>query len=371
MRSALLLSLLLIGCAGSRERCGTKFLLPWPNAEGKYVFQEIQLNTLADPYRLSGDAAQVYSENVLTDSGFGGSVAEPHFTRSGDVCVPTDPASSMVVSAYAQMEKLLDFERTLGTADQIKWPRKVGVDIHLNGTPIEVVNNAHYYGVQDAMALVPYSRSDLPITFNLGIVAHEHFHAHFQSVVYEAFNAALKVVVSVEKLFLPDFLDFRGRAEDIKSSDLTTPRGRNNYMLRGWNEGLADFFAGVYTKRADFFAVSLPEYGARRQLNLPLAKLTSVGVEDVYGQGSLLARALFAIANDSTLPPEGVLKHVLMRLPDLPRALLKSYGQEPFAGDAILPILLRDLPLNARICDHLRTAMAQDRLTKGFAACVR
>lgn len=371
MRLGLLLSLFLIGCAGSHERCGDKFLIPWPNSEGRYVLQEIQLNTLSNPYQLKGDAAEVYHGNVLTDGGFDGSVAEPHFTRAGDVCVPSDTASSAVVSAYAQMEKLYDFEGVLGTREQIKWPRKVGVEIRVNGKPIDVVNNAHYYGDQDAMALVPYERGDLPLSFNVGVVAHEHFHAHFQSVVYGAFNTALKMVVSVEKLFLPDMLDFRGRAEDIQGSDLSTPRGVNNYLLRGWNEGLADFFAGVYTKRTDFFAVSLPEYGPKRRLDLPLGRITSAQINDVYGQGAFLARALFAIAHSADRPPEAVLKHVLERIGEIPRQLVSTYTQAPFAGDAILPILLRDLPLNKAMCDQLGAVMSVKSFPRGFPTCAR
>lgn len=371
MRFALALSLFLIGCANAHDRCGGKYLIPWPNAEGRYTFQEVPLTTLPNPYRLSGEAAEVYSENVLTNEGFNGPVAEPHFTRSGDVCVPTDTASSATVSAYAQMEKLYDFERALGSAGQIKWPRKVGVNVHLTGRPIDVVNNAHYYGEQDAMALVPYDRADLPTTFNLGIVAHEHFHAHFQAMVYDVFNASLKVIVSVEKLFLPDAIAFRASAEDLTRSDPNTPRGRNNYVLRGWNEGLADFFAAIYTGSPDFFAASLPEYGPRRHLNLPLARLgpSRAYYEDTYGQGALLARALFAIAHKADRPPEAVLRLVLERLPDLPRALMSTYGQTPFEADAVLPILLRGLTIKRPLCDVLKQVMSGEALKKGFAAC--
>ena len=77
-------------------------------------------------------------------------------------------------------------------------------------------------------------------------MAHEHFHAHFQSM-------GLKV-------------EFEGleQEEEVQFN--------KEVIIRGWNEGLADFYAYVYTGRAEFMTVSLSDQARRKltQETLPL-----------------------------------------------------------------------------------------------------
>ena len=178
--------LVLTNCTSKSSKCGDKALLLWPDSGGTYVFQEVLLRTLGSLYRLKGTAAEIYYESGLDESGFTSAPAEPHLTNSGGVCVPEDVGSSLTVNAYAQFEHLYDFEIELGTDAQLTWPRRVGVEIHLEGEFMDIENNAHYYGQQDVITLVPYSLNDLPMSLNQGIVAHEHFHAHFQSQALSA-----------------------------------------------------------------------------------------------------------------------------------------------------------------------------------------
>jgi hypothetical protein len=384
MRFGLLLSLFLIGCAKVTDTCGNKVLLPWPDANGNYKMQEIVLNTLSEVTRLRGSAAEVYFENGLDESGFHGTIAEPHVTRAGDTCVPTDVDSSLALSAYAQFEKLQDFERDLGSDTQISWPRKVGVNIHLRGDPSDTHNQAKYFGGQDVITLLPYDRAGLPVAFNHGITAHEHFHSHFQKVVLNALKWA-RQVIGMGDLLIPQELQI-GRMIDENESDTSSARGINNWVLRGWNEGLADFFAGVYTGRADFFVPSLSDTRIlARRLDLPLHALaTSEAFQESaskargnemalsslsYGEGALLARLMFALAHSGMAPPREFLSQVMFNLKALPEMANPEMSRQVLDGASLLPVLLNGLPVNPRSCSLLRDSAGQERVTKGFAQC--
>jgi hypothetical protein len=162
MRIWLLTSLLLIGCANSQNECGNKVLVPWPVAGGacEQSFREIVLRTLINPYRLHGGAAKVFFESGVGAAGLEGSVAEPRYTQSGDVCVPTDAGSSMAVAVYAQFERIMGFERKLGVLDMLSWPRNVGVEIHLRMNGRDTHSNAHYVSAGDAVLIQPFKIDD-------------------------------------------------------------------------------------------------------------------------------------------------------------------------------------------------------------------
>jgi hypothetical protein len=181
-----------VGCANKDTNCGHTFQVLWPNAAGQYVFTDVSLSTLPDPYELSGSAAKVYHQSGMTIAGFDGPVARPTLTSADGVCIPQNVESLMAVSVYAQFESLLRYESKLGTADMLPWPRKVGVAIDLLTPDGNGHNNAHYFSEGDSIAVLPYSLGGLPLGLNQGVVAHEHFHAHFQRQVMDEMNAALE-----------------------------------------------------------------------------------------------------------------------------------------------------------------------------------
>lgn len=363
----------LLGCSGgSAPSCGKSALLLWPNATDKASFQEISFSTLSSLDRLQGSAAEIYYANGLDNSSFQGSVAEPHLTNAGGVCVPQDVPSSLALNAYAQFERLEVFENELGTKDQITWPRKVGVEILLKGRPFDVQNNAHYYGQQDVITLVPYTiSSELPVSLNQGIVAHEHFHAHFQAQVVRYLNRNLGVSV-----------------EDLERSDSSSPEGLNNFVLRGWNEGLADFFAVTYTGSPNFFAASVKAPG--RDVRLDIARfltgddfqamaknLTSSSTEkqflnltaNAYGQGALLARLMWRLSRQSDGSPKAFLSRVMKRLPQLAVALALDYKTRVKSFSDVLPLLLKDETLSTQSCNQLRVAGGNEMVSQEFTQC--
>lgn len=382
MRFGLLLSLFLIGCANSTNKCGDKVLLVWPDAAGAYGFQEVHIETLSSPYEVKGPAAEVYYEPSFTSAGFEGRVAQPQLTNSDGVCVPTDTGSAFSLAAYAVMERLQKFENQIGTASQVSWPRKIGVDFHMQGKSIDTENNAHYFGDPDVMAVVPYTRSDLPIALNHGIMAHEHFHAHFHRHVIMPLNISMPTVQSGQ-IFPPVEFEFKVTPES--TSALTV----NNAILRAWNEGLADFFAGIFTGRANFFTDSLPGAARTRSLDLPLSRLATAGdfeasandlaahglsLEEgltpyAYGQGARIARLMYRLAHSGVAQPEMFLSNVMKQLEKLPGRLSSNYGRDILEPDSLMQPLLNGMTLNPEACGYLAATLGKNALVKGFGSC--
>src|ERR1700724_2029681 len=102
MRIYILLFLIVAGCTQTKPGGDTRFLLPWRANDGKYSLREVTIETLSSPYELRGEAAEVYFQNALTDSGYEGSIARPHVTKSGDVYIPQDSESALAIAVYAQ-----------------------------------------------------------------------------------------------------------------------------------------------------------------------------------------------------------------------------------------------------------------------------
>jgi hypothetical protein len=361
----ILFFLLLASCANKNDKCGGKFLGLWPTADGQYSFQELKLPTLSDPYELKGSAGQIYYEAGLGPSGFKGSVAQPRYTRSNDVCVPMDVASSLGVTLYAQLEALKNFEERLGISSSIAWPRKVGFDIHLITSDGITHNNAHYISKGDAIAVIPYGLSGLPLAGNHGILAHELFHAHFQVGVVVPVNAHLSALPDLEAFFYPGI---KPTVEDVQGADLSKPRGLNVFVLRAWNEGLADVFAAIYTKNPHFIDESLPALAKARALDAPLMyfstreDLTTLArntmnpgtlVQFAYGQGALLARLLYQIAMSGVEAPDDFLVRIMNRLPEISPAIMPNFDTQVLSFGEVLPVLLKDFPLTPIQCDQI------------------
>lgn len=378
----------LVGCADANNKCGNKVLALWPTESGEYTFQEIILSTLNDPYSLSGGAAKIYYESMIGGNGYTGKVAQPRYTRTGDLCVPMDAASSMAVSLYAQFERIMQFENRNGTLDMLTWPRRVGLDIHVRSTEGMTHNNAHYFGQGDSIAVLPYNLEGVPLGLNPGVMAHEHFHGHFQRQVISVTNAQLAPAFDVESLFYSSFapnqVSAKPTVEDVDRADLNTARGLNAFVLRAWNEGLADLYGAIFSGNPRFFDESLPALKDARALTSKITPFMSayvlqfnarkivqpkdlVGVS--YTQGAYLARLMYAVANSGVETPEKFLVHVMRRLKDIPPAIVPQYDTQVLEFEAVVPILLNGFPLNKMSCGALRRSLSKETMNKSFAPC--
>lgn len=389
----------LVGCGNPQDSCGNKGLVLWPGqSAGEYSFQEVPLRTLRDPYQLKGAAAEIYYESLIGPKGYEGSVVHPRYTRANGVCVPTDAGSSMAVALYAQFERIMDFEDRNGVLDMLSWPRKVGLDIHMRSADGHTHNNAYYIAHADAIAVLPYDGQGVPLALNQGIMAHEHFHGHFQKQVIAALDARLNLNNNAyDSFFYPGLAPVGAKAtvDDVENPDLTSARGLNTFVLRAWNEGLADLYGAIYTSNPNFFDDSPGLSDKFRALNQPLVRfmsaesfpkevnkviekgrvegrgkfLASSLVAYSYQQGSVLARLMYRVAMSGAESPEAFLVHILRRLKDIPNEIAANYETQVMEFEEVPRILLKDFPLNAASCQALRLSLSDVAFRKGFAKC--
>jgi len=351
-------------------------LLPWKNADGTYSLREITLSTLKSTEEVRGLAAKVYVNPRFTSTGFEGKVARPRLTKSGDVYIPRDIESSLALVVYAQLEQLYFFEQSLGTLSQLRWPRQAGVEVKLDGPSTAAFNNAHYFPIPDVMGIVPFSLGKgVPMAVNQGIVAHEHFHAHFQSQVLKTMEV------------MPTLATSGMVVEKVRSRESSRSiRSLNEVVLRGWNEGLADFFGATYMGQADFFSASLPAQRELRALDeAPIRFMEGQALQDkaaeapqadtdellglAYWQGTALARLLYRIsqAPDTKFSQRELLALIMKRLQLLPAMINRDLNVKVMDFDQIVPVLLQGLTLSPTQCADIGSVM--NRKLETIDAC--
>lgn len=362
----------------------TKFLIPWHDANGKYELEEVTIETLASPNELRGAAAEVYSHAAFNDSGFNGSIARPHITKSGNLYIPLDTESATAIAVYAQFDRLYKYEQQQKSLSQLNWPRRVGIETTVRGDEIVAHNNAHYFTSLDVIGVVPFTKEGaVPVALNHGILAHEHFHAHFQTQVMNALNRAKPqpIVSALESLFYPLVFE----AAPAPKPTTKSPRDLNNLILRAWNEGLADLFAGIFQNQPDFFQASLPYLSDARDLDQEPGKMwmaddvkrrtSEVSTKErlaglAYEQGTVLARMLYHIANNGTESPQALSSRILAKLPAIAEAFAGTIEAQVMNVEDIVPVLLDGYTVNPAVCAELdSTMMDKATLKRSFAKC--
>lgn len=285
---ALVSAVLASACAPVEDKPAKFYRLPWLDASGTYSIQDIELSGFQEPDKLRGDAAEILVDPRVSDSGLVAEEPIGRWIRSGDYMTPSDPVTQQAAAIYAHLEKLAVIDRATGVDTKMNGRSKVGLLAKISesaSSPI-IFNNAVYDGHLDALFVVPYTGDYLAIALNGGIIGHEHFHRVFQSQILVKIREAArnntipygwdetihcaggalatdaagtltingKKVETIEKA-LPDTV-----------SALVPMKILNQSMVRGVNEGFADFWGWAYSHDEDFVARSLGggEDAARR-----------------------------------------------------------------------------------------------------------
>lgn len=277
--------------------------------EGTYRMEVVELRTLSSLNDLKGAAAKfLLDANTSSGSLRGRSPHIRYMRDSNDVIVAQDDLSLQLLTLYAHIEKLKNLDDAVGAKGVLSYPRTVAVNARFRSSQGLMENNAIYTGQYDALLVVPYTEGDLPLMANAGVVAHEHFHALFQ-----------KLVVEPLKDKYPDFKHatvhlvensvFRNISREMESPKRETSL-RDHYhaaLMRGVNEGLADFWGWIYSGDDSFVGRSLPQEKINRELDIVpddlfskevLLKVIQNAKEEKeilsasYDHGTQLARAL-------------------------------------------------------------------------------
>lgn len=283
------LALFSIGCTGPTDTTpGTHYRIPWLTESGSYRLQTIEIKTLENPQELQGSIAKIFVDPYLEGDSLK-SQSIGRFVRTEDgILVPADFATLQATAVYAHTERLYEMDQVLGIASLLKWPDVIGIHTHVEEANKNLlVDNALYDGRLDSLLVASYVENYLPITVNAGILAHEHFHKIFQALVMNRLELAPQTVGKPQGLMahkhhhnhdhwgvLPES---QSESQTGNTMDLASPgagkmlenhrtAAYNELVLRGLNEGLADFWAWVYTGDTSFIEHSLrgPRAQARR-----------------------------------------------------------------------------------------------------------
>lgn len=287
--SLIFIALALTACGKPKP---SKYLLPELNSEGQMQLSEVNIETLGDPQRVQGPAAVVYENPLYDPSGFHGKPAEPRLSQTETLWIPMDVQSSSALSIYYGFERIKKFEDRVIPAysRNLVWPRKVAFDLQIIGGGMD--NNAFYSGKEDVTVIMPYTKNGLPISFNAGVLAHEHFHAHFYKMGGEevAKNLGAHFQTAEPHLHHAEMFSETSGARcgmkgvisvDPSRTEENVREITNFYIVRGWNEGLSDLYAALVTGNPDGLEPSLKVNGFRSVGESPLMIVNRSAIESM------------------------------------------------------------------------------------------
>ncbi|MGQ0505617.1 MAG: hypothetical protein ACT4TC_09880 [Myxococcaceae bacterium] len=317
----LLVSLLVAaGCSGPTPAVPVKVMAVVRSADGAYKAQPVELATLTDATAMQGDVADfqggarivvdendpLFDQGPLTDAQLAsvllknpGSSPRASYVEKSGVLWPVDFHTWSMVSTYWNFEKAFNYFKGTGVVDMEALSGRNASKVYYfaditftDRSPKPQRDNAYFYSVIQGFVLAPFdSLQRLPLSMNMGVIAHEYAHRVFNLRVYK--GAALPRYVS----------DWDGTA---------TPQIN---LLKAMDEGFADYHAfaascvspgGCDTK---LFSASLPQSspeasardvglshcmtdGLRNSLNTKkLSDFTAAQQE--YQVGTLFATALY------------------------------------------------------------------------------
>ncbi len=315
------MALFAAGCAKHGTTDVPLYQIPWPDGAGHYSLQKVPIFAFDQPQTLQSRFLRVFVNPFVSEGRLASETPVGRFIRNRDgVFIPSDYASLQAAAIQAHFERLEALDNQLGIA--LKWPMKIGIQANVSNreTRESVLDNAIFDIGLDALLIVPYSGKNLPIALNAGILAHEHFHMIFQSVVQNRLKSKGQFSKLSASLFERD--DWNGLAADDKPTapvpdkpveakpvNAAASGVYNLFLLRALNEGLADFWGWVYTADNDFIGHSLPSETGRRRMDLKTRGLKTGGEvrgvvfkdtpsgDEPYEKSVLVGRA-YAIGTD-------------------------------------------------------------------------
>lgn len=362
LRAALLWVPALSGCGDSPERSGPQpvYVFGFEPDTKTYSMRRERLETLESARRIKGAAAEMRGggsllvEQVLVEALAqdiselslvqGDAPVRADYTIRDGAIVPRDWETLVMFSFYRHLETARSFFADLGADANVLRPLQAHFDMRLTslfvqGTPL-ITDNAGYTPIADAFWLFPGygSTSGVPLPLNRGVVTHELSHA----VKHRALHAAGEI---------PDYVD-----EEWPN------RAANAY--RADDEGLADFFAAVFTGDPNYIQVSFAEVTSRnvaQDRQFTQALYEALSQEQVtfnpYLLGSAFAAWLWDIGADAAERRQ-VAEVVLTVLQDFKSQLGSDYELTQLL-DAIAAAL--PTPLADRAC-----ALLDQRLEGAF-----
>lgn len=244
--------------------------IPIQDSAETYNLKTVSLLGIRDLKNVSGDFVKFFFSPGSNGTELTGKGPLAQFAKAGSVYIPTDFMSVQMATIYYHMQNLAAFDDKIGANGVNTWPRAVGLETIVKEEDRYKKNNAFYDGQSDAMLFVPFTRDDLPIAVNAGIIAHEHFHSLFYKLVLKSAVKNNKVLTNAASIHDAPKLELARATKMQNQNDALVEKAQlfNEAYLRGVNEGIADFWGWAYTEDVNFMKWSLSEVTGDRTLTL-------------------------------------------------------------------------------------------------------
>lgn len=259
----------------SQETGNVRVLAPQSDFMAGYSLQTVELLGIEDLQTVSGKYVRFLTSPRTSRDTLRGRPPVARFIKNNNgEFIPANELTQQLVTIYAHTQRLAQLDDELGAGGVNSWPRNVGIGVRIKGG---MSNNAFYDGATDSMLVVPYTSQGLPIAINGGILAHEHFHSLFYKIVMKELDQTGAQSLHDRGEFFEEsgivWEDLSTRERKSLPSLSGTELPENNMVkayrlaiLRGLNEGLADYWGWMYTGNPDFISQSLPREKMTRAL---------------------------------------------------------------------------------------------------------
>lgn len=392
-----LTSLAFVAC-DNHQSSQPRALVPWSTGNGSYELQEIPFLYLRDPKQLKSKVVEIY----IGDRESSSQVAQPRWSRQGDLFIAMDAESVVAASAYLIYERLYQFEENLGVSQYISWPRKVRVEMSLSGRDGQRLSDgAFYIPSVDETWLASTSNATLPLAANIGVVAHEHFHAYFTKIILkripplenniDGLISTINFQQDISSTVEPDGVV----ASNLKEAKLKQRLMVNQTIIYAWNEGLADYWGYLVSREPDFISFSFSPLHFRedRGLHIPempflwshaqiVQNLKQYAIRKTdcspqclyYRMGTSVARLLYRLVHQGGLRTKTgeVIDHdkmghlIIEKLYWNSNEIVNAYNQRELHVMDLLDWLLRDIQLNESGCQVLSEVLDKEIMTKEY-----
>jgi hypothetical protein len=236
------------------DKCPCKVKIPQLQEDGTYKLEVVDLPTLENPKNISGSRIRVTGNpRFFSDGSIDEVRPVAHYIINNDgVIIPTTSDTSEMFSIYKIMEDLYLFDKSIGVDQILSYPRTVSLQAR-GGKNKKSINDAFYVPYFDRTVVLKYTGAKVPLSINMGVLSHEHFHSIFNKIVDPVRKTTNDMGASSlhnqHTKILPD---------DSKIV-VSKTAGYNYLILKALDEGLADYWANLQTGLANPYSVSYSE----------------------------------------------------------------------------------------------------------------
>lgn len=285
-------------------------------AETNYSLKVVTLENVYSTTELQGQFAKFFYAPSSAEKGLAGLNPLSFFLKTAkNIYIPRNENTAFMATIYYHVQNLKKMSDLAGFVQEEK-PLSIGLATQVVD-PTMKTNRAFYDGNTDSILIVPYTKSELPIAVNSGILAHEYFHSlFFKTVLQKGLTAENKKLSESLQLHLSEAKNLF-EIETVEDASMTVEQLSTRIYLNSLNEGLADFWAWLYTKDSNFLKWSLSEFSEDRRLNVkPEVREYRNFQGSIYENGTQFARLLKSIADGLDNPQlmTTVIKEFLVQL---------------------------------------------------------